>query len=134
MKSTLPVALALLLGCAASTTQTPTPPAPSAPASASSATAAAARPFGSRRHKCPVGSIRPSGGQGALVAEVKAAYDRRKAAYVTTGCGGHYVKGAGEPGQVTSSPANAAGMIIPAFMAGHDPEAQKIFDGILTVS
>jgi hypothetical protein len=84
--------------------------------------------------KYPPGSIRPTGGQEALDATVKAAYDRWKAAHVTTGCGGYYVKAGGETGQVTASAANGAGMMILAFMAGHDPAAQRIYDGILTVS
>jgi endo-1,4-beta-D-glucanase Y len=93
-----------------------------------------AHPFGSRPLQYPAGSIRPAGGQAALDAAVAAAYDRWKAAYVATACGGHYVKSPGEQGQIASSSGNAAGMIITAFMAGHDPEARTIYDGILTLS
>jgi len=92
------------------------------------------RQFGSHSMQYPAGSIKPTGSQDALDAAVKAAYDKWKAAHVTTGCGSYYVKSTGEPGQVSSSPANGKGMIITAIMAGHDPEAQKIYDGILTVS
>src|SRR5687767_12169441 len=101
-------------------------PAPAAPA--------AAHPFGSRPLKYPAGSIRPSGGQAALDAAVIAAYDRWKANHVGTACGGYHVRSNGEPGQIASSSGNAAGMIITAFMAGHDPQARTIYDGIFTLS
>ena len=92
---------------------------------------AVAHPFGSRPLAYPAGSIRPAGGQAALDAAVTAAYDRWKAAYLASACGGRYIKSAGEPGQIASSSGNAAGMIITAFMAGHDPEARAIYDGWL---
>jgi endo-1,4-beta-D-glucanase Y len=122
----LPAALLLLSACAATPAPVPSAPAPAAPV--------AAHPFGSRPLKYPAGSIRPSGGQAALDAAVTAAYDRWKAAYVATACGGYHVKAPGEPGQIASSAGNAAGMIITAFMAGHDPQARVIYDGILTLS
>src|SRR5688572_24589057 len=90
--------------------------------------------FGSRSGKYPTGSIRPTGAQESLDAAVKAAYDKWKAAYVTQSCGGYVVKSTGETNQVTSSPALGLGMIITAMMAGHDPEAQKIYDGMLAVA
>jgi len=124
LRSLALVTLALACGCA-----TTTPPAP-APAPV----AAASRPFGARPLKYPAGSIRPTGEQSALDAAVRSAYDRWKANHVTTGCGGYYVKRKGDLGQVSSSSANATGMILAAFMAGHDPDAQKIYDGLLTVS
>jgi hypothetical protein len=111
---------ALALGCAT----TPLPP----PATG------AIRPFGARPMKYPAGSIRPTGKQSALDAAVTSAHDRWKANHLTTGCGGYYVKRKGDLGQVTSSSANATGMILAAFMAGHDPDAQKLYDGLLTVS
>jgi hypothetical protein len=89
--------------------------------------------FGSRSGKYPAGSIRPTGSQESLDAAVKAAYDKWKTAYVAQSCGGYVVKSTGEANQVTSSPALGIGMMITAMMAGHDPEAQKIFDGLLAV-
>jgi hypothetical protein len=114
----------LVLGCA---TKAPPPP-------ATAPVAAASRPFGAHPMRYPAGSIRPRGEQSALDAAVKAAYDRWKASHLTTGCGAYYVKRKGDLGQVSSSSANAGGMILVAFMAGYDPDAQKIFDGLLTVS
>jgi hypothetical protein len=90
--------------------------------------------FGSHSGTYPMGSIRPSGSQASLDAAVKAAYDKWKAAYVTSACGGTVVKSTGETNQVTSSPALGLGMIITAMMAGHDPEAQKLYDGMLAVA
>ena len=87
--------------------------------------------FGARSGKYPAGAIKPTGSQESLDAAVKAAYDKWKAAHVAQSCGGYVVKSTGEPNQVTSSPALGLGMIITAMMAGHDPEAQKIFDGLL---
>jgi Glycosyl hydrolases family 8 len=90
--------------------------------------------FGSHSGTYPMGSIRPAGSQASLDAAVKAAYDKWKAAYVTSACGGTVVKSTGETNQVTSSPALGLGMIITAMMAGHDPEAQKLYDGMLAVA
>jgi hypothetical protein len=90
--------------------------------------------FGSHSGTYPAGSIRPTGTQGSLDAAVKAAYDKWKAAYVTSACGGTVVKSTGETNQVTSSPALGLGMIITAMMAGADPEAQKLYDGMLAVA
>jgi hypothetical protein len=91
--------------------------------------------FGAHSGKYPAGTIKPTGSQDVLDAAVKAAYDKWKAAYVTAGCGGYYIKTTGgEAGSISSSPAIGSGMIVAAMMAGHDPEAQKIFDGLLAVA
>jgi hypothetical protein len=90
--------------------------------------------FGAHSGTYPAGSIRPTGSQESLDAAVKAAYDQWKASYVTSACGGTVVKSTGEPNQVTSSPALGLGMIITAMMAGHDPDAQKLYDGMLAVA
>jgi len=89
--------------------------------------------FGAHSGTYPMGSIRPTGSQDSLDAAVKAAYDKWKAAYVTSGCGGTVVKSTGEPNQVTSAPALGLGMIITAMMAGADADAQKLFDGMFAV-
>jgi endo-1,4-beta-D-glucanase Y len=91
--------------------------------------------FGSHPLTYPAGTIQPSGGQAALDSAVATAYDKWKAAYVTMGCGGYYIKtGPIEPNAITGSSANGAAMIAIAMMAGHDPEAQTIFDGFVTVA
>jgi endo-1,4-beta-D-glucanase Y len=78
----------------------------------------------------PMGSITPTGTQAELDAVVKAAYDKWKAAYVAKGCGGYVIKA----GNRTTSAALGNGALLTAMMAGHDPEAQTIFDGILAVA
>jgi endo-1,4-beta-D-glucanase Y len=125
VKGAVIVSVALALGCAATRPagQVAAPVAPGV-----------ARPFGSHPLQYPPGSIRPAGGQAALDAAVRAAYDRWKAAYIGQACGGYHVKDPGEPGQIASSASNAHGMIITALMAGHDPQAREIYDGILTLS
>jgi hypothetical protein len=95
--------------------------------------------FGARPQQYPMGSIKPTGEQGALDAAVKAAYDKWKAAYVKPLCGGYVVKAATTPhplvnNPTTNSTALGNGMVITAMMAGHDPEAQTIFDGMFAVA
>jgi hypothetical protein len=92
---------------------------------------AAGHQFGARPQKYPDGSIKPTGDQGALDAVIKGAYDKWKAAYVMAGCDGYIVKSGGA--DLTSSSALGTGMILTAMMAGHDPDAQKIFDGLFAV-
>jgi endoglucanase len=87
--------------------------------------------FGARPQQYPMGSIKPTGTQAELDAVVKAAYDKWKAAYVMTACGGHVVK---TPSGVTNSSALANGMVVVAMMAGHDPQAQTVFDGMFAVA
>jgi endoglucanase len=93
------------------------------------------RPFGS--HAAPYAAgILPSGGPAALDAAVRAAYDRWKQRYLTEGCGGHYLKtggGAGTSTALTVSEGHGYGMLALALMAGHDPQAQVIFDGFVRV-
>ncbi len=86
--------------------------------------------FGARPQAYPAGSIRPTGTQGELDAAVKAAYDRWKAAYVVAACDGYVVKA--RTG-TTNSSALGNGMVITAMMAGHDPQAKTIFDGLFAV-
>jgi endoglucanase len=61
---------------------------------------------------------------------VKAAYDKWKAAYVVQACDGYVVKTASG---TTTSAALGHGMIITAMLAGHDPNAQAVFDGMVAV-
>jgi endo-1,4-beta-D-glucanase Y len=91
---------------------------------------AAGYQFGARPQMYPAGSIKPTGDQGALDAAVKAAYDKWKAAYVMQACDGYVVKTAAG---TTTSAALGHGMILAAMMAGHDAQAQTIFDGMFAV-
>jgi hypothetical protein len=95
--------------------------------------------FGARPQQYPAGSIKPTGTQGELDAAVKAAYDKWKAAYVKAECGGYIVKSPTSteptrPNTASNSTAHGNGMVITAMMAGHDPEAQAIFDGMFVVA
>ncbi len=97
------------------------------------ALAAVNHPFGSRPFTYAVGSIRPSHvSQAQLDQAVRSFYDAWKAEYVVQTCGaGRYVVRANAgPGNLTVSEAHGYGMMIMALMAGHDPEAQTIFDGM----
>lgn len=79
------------------------------------------------------GSIRPNHlSQAALDQSVRDFWDQWKAKYVARACGAGrrvVLAGAGA-GNLTVSEAHGYGMILAALMAGHDPEAQEIFDGM----
>ena len=93
-------------------------------------------PFGSHKFAYPAGAISPTGSRESLDAAVGQVYDRWKARYLVKGCGGYYVKtsgGTGAKDAITVSEGHGYGMMISALMAGHDPEAQAIFDGLVHV-
>jgi endo-1,4-beta-D-glucanase Y len=94
--------------------------------------AAPNHPFGSHPTSYTVGAIQPAGGQAALDQATRNFYDAWKQEYLLQTCGaGRYVVAAHtEPGNLTVSEAHGYGMIIAALMAGHDPDAQAIFDGM----
>jgi endo-1,4-beta-D-glucanase Y len=89
-------------------------------------------PFGSHPTSYTAGAIQPSVGQAALDQATRDFYDAWKAAYLEQTCGiGRWVVAARtEPGNLTVSEAHGYGMMIAALMAGHDPDAQAIFDGM----
>lgn len=94
---------------------------------------AANHPFGSHPVSYAAGSILPSHvTQATRDQAVRDFYDDWKAAYVKQVCGpGRYVveaKAGG--GNLTVSEAHGYGMMLMALMAGHDPQAQTIFDGM----
>jgi endo-1,4-beta-D-glucanase Y len=90
-----------------------------------------ANPFGN--HAKPyAGGIKPSNHTQAQLDGVTASYyDAWKKKYVKQGCGTgrYYVKTFMSDSQ-TVSEAHGFGMVIVAIMAGHDPDAKKIFDGM----
>jgi endo-1,4-beta-D-glucanase Y len=93
-----------------------------------------AHAFGTHPMPYPSDVLMPSGGQSALDNTTSAAYDQWKAKYVKQGCGGYYVLSGGGTGTDVGdevSEGHGYGMIIEAIMAGHDPDAQKIFNGML---
>jgi hypothetical protein len=99
----------------------------------SGAAAATNRPFGSHPMPYAAGAVGPSHvGQGAFDQRVRDAYDAWKAAYVRQDCdpGRYVVLAATQSGSLTVSEAHGYGMILAALMAGHDPEARRVFDGL----
>ena len=79
-------------------------------------------------------AIRPSTiSPGALDDSVRAFYDRWKARYLAPACtaGEYYILGGPEiPNGLGVSEGQGYGMVITAFMAGDDPDARAIFDGL----
>jgi hypothetical protein len=89
--------------------------------------------FGSHPLKYPSDVLLPTGSQASLDAATASAYDTWKSQYVKQGCGGYYVLSGGGTGQDVGdevSEGHGYGMVITAIMAGHDPDAKTIFDGM----
>jgi len=140
--------LATLAGCAAPTTiPTPSatapataqprqtaPPPTSAPAPADRAPQ---RPF-PQHTAYTAGTIKPQHPQADLDAAVLANYRAWKQAYLKSGCGegrfyidpGQDVSGGKLTRSISISEGHGYGMVIVAFMAGADPDARQIFDGL----
>jgi endo-1,4-beta-D-glucanase Y len=111
----------------------PPPPPPDAapPSNCGDGSGAAAVPFASHPHPYASGTIKPAHSQAQLDSAVRGFYDTWKDLYVGDGCGsGRYLVLTGMPDSKTVSEAHGYGMVIAAYMAGHDPEAKTIFDGM----
>ncbi|MGV9599985.1 glycosyl hydrolase family 8 [Streptosporangium sandarakinum] len=103
-------------------TGTPAPAAPDAPRV----------PFGGHAGRYAAGTLRPSGDQAALDAKVVEHYRRWKAAFVRRGCGhDRYQILSPDADHPYVAEAQGYGMVVTATMAGADPDAKKIFDGLL---
>jgi endo-1,4-beta-D-glucanase Y len=94
--------------------------------------------FGAHPMKYPAGSARPTGDQAEIDDVVRCQYAKWKAAYLKKDCDGYYVStngGAGANAEtfITVSEGHGYGMLIAALMAGTDPQAQEIFDGMYAV-
>ncbi|MDG2303951.1 MAG: glycosyl hydrolase family 8 [Candidatus Binatia bacterium] len=90
-------------------------------------------PFGSRPLTYAAGTILPNHlGLPVLDQAVRDFYDAWKAKYVSQQCGaGRYLVEANtQLGNLTVSEGQGYGMVITAMMAGHDPTAQTVFDGM----
>jgi endo-1,4-beta-D-glucanase Y len=93
---------------------------------------AAAQPFGNHARAYASGTILPSNhSQAQLDEAVRDFYDAWKTRYVRAGCGTgrYYILSGG--GHQTVSEAHGYGMLVMAFMAGHDPQAKAMFDGMV---
>lgn len=78
------------------------------------------------------GSIKPNHvSQATLDRAVADHYDQWKAGFLRNDCGdGQYYVWYGDDEVISVSEGHGYGMIITALMAGHDPEAKAIFDGL----
>ncbi|WP_037709218.1 glycosyl hydrolase family 8 [Streptomyces griseus] len=89
-------------------------------------------PFGSHLKPYAAGTLKPSGSQAALDQKVVDYYNRWKAAFVRQNCGnGWYQVISPDADHPYVAEAQGYGMVIAATMAGADPDAKKIFDGLV---
>ena len=92
---------------------------------------AALQPFGNHAHAYAPGSILPSHKpQDHLDTVVRATYDAWKSRYVEAGCVPERSFVRSGTGNATISEALGYGMVITAYMAGHDPQARTLFDAM----
>ncbi len=98
-------------------------------AAAGTSLAAPARPF-PQATTPQYGALRPSGTAAAANAVVAQQYDAWKAKYVKSACGGRkrYVEFAPDGATMAVSEGMGYGLLLAALMAGHDAEAQALFD------
>ncbi|MFB7451279.1 glycosyl hydrolase family 8 [Streptomyces sp. NPDC056194] len=89
-------------------------------------------PFGSHLKPYAAGILKPSGTQSALDQKVVDYYNRWKAAFVRQNCGnGWYQVISPDADHPYVAEAQGYGMVVTATMAGADPDAKKIFDGLV---
>ncbi|WP_084955319.1 glycosyl hydrolase family 8 [Thermoactinospora rubra] len=89
-------------------------------------------PFGSHTIPYAPGMLRPSGNQATLDSQVVDYYRRWKAAFLRQNCGnGWYQVISPDADHPYVAEAQGYGMVIVATMAGADPDAKKIFDGLV---
>ncbi len=91
-----------------------------------------ALPFGSHPAALAPGVFLPSAPRANLDAATAAFYDGWKERYLVEGCEpGHLrVRTEGSAAHYTVSEGQGYGMLIAVYMAGHDPEARDVFDGL----
>ncbi|MET9348243.1 glycosyl hydrolase family 8 [Streptomyces termitum] len=89
-------------------------------------------PFGSHLKPYAAGTLKPSGSQSAVDQKVVDYYQRWKSAFVRQNCGnGWYQVISPDADHPYVAEAQGYGMVIAATMAGADPDAKKIFDGLV---
>ncbi|GAA3125192.1 hypothetical protein GCM10010466_15080 [Planomonospora alba] len=89
-------------------------------------------PFGGHTVPYASGMLRPGGSQASLDQKVIDYYNRWKAAFVRQNCGnGWYQIISPDADHPYVAEAQGYGMVVTATMAGADPDAKKIFDGLL---
>ncbi|MDX3661200.1 glycosyl hydrolase family 8 [Streptomyces sp. ID05-26A] len=88
--------------------------------------------FGSRKTSYAAGTLRPSGATSTLDAAVVDYYQRWKSAFVRQNCGnGWYQVISPDADHPYVAEAQGYGMVVVAQMAGADPDARRIFDGLV---
>jgi endo-1,4-beta-D-glucanase Y len=95
----------------------------------------ASYPFGAR-HDRYVAGIVPTASKASMDALLKAHYDKWKAARIVSAdsvVGGGYAVKFSNADYITVSEGMGYGMLLTVLMAGHDPQAQAIFNGLLAV-
>ncbi|MFE5657132.1 glycosyl hydrolase family 8 [Streptomyces sp. NPDC056517] len=89
-------------------------------------------PFGSHLKPYAAGTLKPSGSQATLDQKVVDYYSRWKSAFVRQNCGnGWYQIISPDADHPYVAEAQGYGMVVAATMAGADPDAKKIFDGLV---
>ncbi|MYS09199.1 hypothetical protein GTW71_22800 [Streptomyces sp. SID6041] len=89
-------------------------------------------PFGSHLKPYAAGTLKPSGSQAVLDQKVVDYYKRWKSAFVRQNCGnGWYQIISPDADHPYVAEAQGYGMVVAATMAGADPDARKIFDGLV---
>lgn len=89
-------------------------------------------PFGSRQQPYAQGILRPSGSTSTLDAAVVDYYQRWKSAFLRQNCGnGWYQVISPDADHPYVAEAQGYGMVVVATMAGADPDARRIFDGLV---
>ncbi|MFZ3495439.1 glycosyl hydrolase family 8 [Streptomyces sp. 5.8] len=88
-------------------------------------------PFGSHTRPYAAGTLKPTGAQGTLDQKTIDYYTNWKSAFVRQNCGnGWYQVISPDADHPYVAEAQGYGMVIAATMAGADPDAKKIFDGL----
>ncbi|WP_371780449.1 glycosyl hydrolase family 8 [Streptosporangium subroseum] len=109
-----------------------TPPTPTPTPTPTPPTGGLGVPFGAHTIPYAAGMLRPSGAQATLDQKVADYYTRWKAAFVKQNCGnGWYQIISPDADHPYVAEAQGYGMVISATMAGADPDAKKIFDGLV---
>ncbi|MEU6974897.1 glycosyl hydrolase family 8 [Streptomyces sp. NPDC046371] len=101
------------------------------PTAGAAAAAGPSVPFGSHTKPYAAGTLKPSGAQTTLDQKVVDYYNKWKSAFVRQNCGhGWYQVISPDADHPYVGEAQGYGMVIAATMAGADPDAKKIFDGL----
>lgn len=93
-----------------------------------------AYPFGSHKYRYVAGILPTNVSQATQDTTVKNFYNNWKRTALSTQCGDYMVKFSHQDKFATVSEGIGYGMLITVLMAGYDPEARKIFDGLFKFS